>query len=129
VHFAGRAIEAVRAVAAEEILPRYRSTVAERKDDGSLVTEPDLAAQEALARRLAAIEPAPVIAEEMPAHEQQAAFDRGGRIWVVDPLDGTANFANGVPYFAISVALMEGARPVFGTVFDPVRDEAFYAVA
>jgi myo-inositol-1(or 4)-monophosphatase len=46
----------------------------------------------------------------------------------VDPVDGTSNFANGVPYFAVSVALLQGGRPVFGTVYDPVADEAFYAV-
>jgi myo-inositol-1(or 4)-monophosphatase len=128
VHFAARVLEAVRAVAAEEILPRYRSVVAERKDDGSLVTAADLAAQDALIARLTAIEPAAVIAEEMPAHEQLAAFARGGRFWCVDPLDGTKNFSEGVPYFAVSVALMEGARPLFGTIYDPIADEAFYAV-
>lgn len=138
MHFAARAIEAVRSVAASEILPRYRSVGGtsapanasrpRRKDDGSLVTEADLAAQEALVRALSAIDPGAVIAEEMPAHEQQAAYDRGGRVWVVDPLDGTANFAQGVPFFAVSVALLEDAQPVFGTVHDPLRDETCYAV-
>jgi myo-inositol-1(or 4)-monophosphatase len=128
VHFAARAIEAVRSVAAEEILPRYRSVVATRKDDGSLVTEADFAAQDALARRLRALEPIPVMAEEMPSHEQAAIFERGGRFWCVDPLDGTKNFTECIPFFAVSVALMEGARPLFGTVYDPIADEAFFAV-
>jgi len=137
VHFAGRAIEAVRRVAAEQILPRYRSLVSldaagasrpRMKDDGSLVTEADLAAQEALVRALRAIEPAGIVAEEMPAHEQQAAFELGGRLWVIDPLDGTANFAQGIPFFAVSVALLEDSRPVFGTVHDPLREETCYAV-
>lgn len=136
VHFAARAIDAVRSVAAEEILPRYRSVVSHsagasqprRKDDGSLVTDADLGAQRALQRRLARIEGIAVLAEEMPRGEQEAIFERGGRFWCVDPLDGTQNFSDGVPFFAISVALMEGARPVFGTVYDPIADEAFYAV-
>lgn len=128
VHFAARAIEAVRTVALEEILPRYRNVTARIKDDGSLVTVADFAAQEALVRRLGAIENLPVIAEEMPAHEQIAIFERGGRYWCVDPLDGTKNFSSGVPYFAVSVALMDGVEPLFGTVFDPIADEAFYAV-
>lgn len=128
VHFAGRVIEAVRAVASAEILPRYRSVVAQRKDDGSLVTEADLAAQEALVRRLTALEAAAVIAEEMAPHEQLAAFERGGRAWVIDPLDGTANFARGVPFFGVSVALLEDGRPLFGTVHDPIADETCYAV-
>jgi myo-inositol-1(or 4)-monophosphatase len=128
VHFAARAIDAVRTVAAEEILPRYRSVSATRKDDGSLVTEADFAAQDALVRRLRALEPVGVIAEEMPSHEQLAVFGRGGRFWCIDPLDGTKNFSDGIPFFAVSVALMEGSRPLFGTVYDPIADEAFYAV-
>lgn len=128
VHFAARAIDVVRRVAAEEILPRYRSVVATQKDDGSLVTEADLAAQDALVRRLQALEAIPVIAEEMPSHEQLAIYERGGRFWCVDPLDGTKNFSAGIPFFAVSVALMEGSRPLFGAVYDPIADEAFHAV-
>jgi fructose-1,6-bisphosphatase/inositol monophosphatase family enzyme len=77
---------------------------------------------------LCGIEQVPVIGEEMHAREQRAAFDKGGRSWCVDPLDGTSNFSRGVPFFAISVALMEDARPLFGVVLDPVRDEAFFAL-
>jgi len=126
--FAARAIDAVRRVAAEEVLPRYRSVVALRKDDGSIVTEADFAAQEALARSLARIESAPVLAEEMKAEAQRAVYETASRFWCVDPIDGTRNFSAGIPFFAISVALMEGARPLFGTVYDPIADEAFYAV-
>ncbi|MEP7262040.1 MAG: inositol monophosphatase family protein [Usitatibacter sp.] len=128
VHFAARAIEAVRKVALEEILPRYRSVTARIKDDGSLVTAADFAAQDALVHSLRKLEELPVIAEEMPAHEQLAIFERGGRYWCVDPLDGTKNFSEGIPFFAVSVALMDGLEPLFGTVFDPIADEAFYAV-
>ncbi len=128
VRFAARAIEAVRAVAAEEVLPRYRSVVAIRKDDGSLVTEADLAAQRALVRRLRALEDIPVLSEEMPAPEQHAIYERGGRYWCVDPLDGTANFSAGIPFFAVSVALMDAGRPLFGAVYDPIADDAFFAV-
>ena len=128
VHFAARAIDAVRSIAAEEILSRYRSVGAARKADGSIVTEADYAARAALVRRLRALLPLPVIAEEMEAAEQQAVFATAERFWCIDPLDGTKNFADGVPFFAVSVALMEGARPLFGTVYDPVADEAFFAV-
>lgn len=128
VHFAGRAIAAVRAVAATEILPRYRTVAATRKDDGSVVTEADLAAQRALVRELRALEKVPVLGEEMPAAEQRAIAGAGGRYWCVDPIDGTTNFSTGFPFFAVSVALMEGDRPVFGVVHDPIADEAFFAV-
>ena len=128
VRFAARAIDAVRRVAAEEVLPRYRSVVALRKDDGSIVTEADFAAQAALARELARIEPVPVLAEEMKSEAQRAVYDTAPLFWCVDPLDGTRNFSDGIPFFAISVALMEGSRPLFGIVYDPIADEAFYAV-
>jgi len=127
VRFAARAIDAVRQVAAEEILPRYRSVDAALKSDGSVVTPADFAAQDALVRKLQAIDPVPVIGEEMAAAEQQAIFASAPRFWCIDPLDGTKNFSEGVPFFAVSVALMEGARPVFGIVHDPIADEAFHA--
>jgi myo-inositol-1(or 4)-monophosphatase len=128
VPFAHEVIEAVRRVAADEIMPRYRSVVATRKDDGSLVTEADFASQRALVRRLERIDAVPVMGEEMARDAQARIFDEAPRFWCVDPIDGTANFAAGIPYFAISVALVEGGRPIFGTVYDPVADEAFYAV-
>ena len=127
VRFAARAIDAVRQVAAQEILPRYRSVDAALKSDGSVVTAADFAAQDALVHRLQAIDPVPVIGEEMPAAEQQAIFASAPRFWCIDPLDGTKNFSEGVPFFAVSVALMEGARPVFGIVHDPIADEVFHA--
>jgi myo-inositol-1(or 4)-monophosphatase len=128
VAFAHAVIEAVRTVAADEIMPRYRSVVAERKDDGSLVTDADFAAQHALAKHLARIEAIPMLGEEMAREDQARIFAEAPRFWCVDPVDGTSNFANGIPYFAVSVALMQGGRPLFGTVYDPVSDEAFYAV-
>ena len=128
VAFAHAVIDTVRRVAGDEIMPRYRSVVATRKDDGSLVTEADFASQRALVRRLAAIEPVPVLGEEMESAKQAAIFESAPRFWCVDPIDGTANFAAGIPYFAVSVALMEAGRPLFGIVYDPVADEAFYAV-
>jgi myo-inositol-1(or 4)-monophosphatase len=48
-----------------------------------------------------------------------------GRVWIVDPLDGTVNYANGIPFFCISIALVADGRPVVGVVYDPTRDETF----
>ena len=45
--------------------------------------------------------------------------------WVVDPLDGTTNFAHGMPTFAVSIALEEAGQPIIGVVYDPMRDELF----
>lgn len=48
--------------------------------------------------------------------------------WVIDPIDGTTNFAHGFPFYAISVALEKDKKPILGIVYDPVRDELFCAV-
>jgi myo-inositol-1(or 4)-monophosphatase len=48
-----------------------------------------------------------------------------GRVWIVDPLDGTVNYANGIPFFCVSIALVAEGRPVAGVVYDPARDETF----
>lgn len=128
VEFTSRAVLAMRTVAATEILPRFRAVTARRKDDGSLVTEADYAAQRALAAALARIAPVEVLGEEMEESEQRRIWAAGGRFWCIDPLDGTANFSAGVPYFAVSAALMQDDRPVFGVVVDPIADEAYFAV-
>ena len=51
------------------------------------------------------------------------------RLWVIDPLDGTVNYANGIPFFAVSIGLVIDGHPVLGVVLDPVRDELFHAVS
>ncbi len=58
----------------------------------------------------------------------QGAVDPSHRIWIVDPLDGTVNYANALPFFCASVALVVGGRPTVGVVLDPVRDELYAAV-
>ena len=120
--------DAVRRVAAREVMPRYLKVAHQRKADGSLCTEADLAAQEALRRELQAIAPLPVVAEEMTEEDQAKQWLAGeSGLWCVDPIDGTSNFVNGLPYFAISVALMRQGRSVLGVVYDPVADELFHA--
>jgi myo-inositol-1(or 4)-monophosphatase len=75
-----------------------------------------------------------ILAEESGAHGGRGASEAGpglalGRTWVVDPLDGTVNYANGIPYFCVSVALVEDGRPVVGVVVDPMRGETYSATA
>ena len=50
---------------------------------------------------------------------------KSGRVWIVDPLDGTVNYANGIPFFCISIGLVADGKPVAGVVYDPTRDETF----
>ena len=47
--------------------------------------------------------------------------------WIIDPIDGTTNFLHGVPHFAISLALRENDEIISGVIFDPIKDEIFYA--
>ena len=48
-------------------------------------------------------------------------------IWIIDPIDGTTNFLHGIPHFAISIALKSGDEIVSGLIYDPIKDEMFYA--
>ena len=48
-------------------------------------------------------------------------------LWVVDPIDGTTNFVNGFPYFAISVAFIHHGKPILGVIYNPIGDECFTA--
>ncbi len=123
-------IAAVRLVAAEEVMPRYiKIKVAhQRKSDGSLSTEADLTAQSALTKKLQAILNVPVLGEEMPDEEQHAIWDAGQEgFWCIDPIDGTSNFVRGLPYFAISAALVRQGKSVLGVVYAPAADEVFAA--
>jgi len=91
-----------------------------------LVTQFDLEAEEMITRSLQ---------QAFPTHSLMA--EEGGNttnhnsdyIWHVDPIDGTNNFAHGIPFFAISMALYQANLPVVGLVYEPMRDECFTAVA
>ncbi|MBV8464958.1 MAG: inositol monophosphatase family protein [Burkholderiales bacterium] len=120
-------IQTVRHVAETEVMPRFLRVGASRKDDGTLFTEADLETQRALERELPKIVAAPVLGEEMTPEEQSALWNENDALWVIDPIDGTTNFVHGLPYFAISVALMRSGRPTLALVYNPVSKEAFYA--
>lgn len=119
----------VRDIAQTEIMPRFLHTTTQRKADGSLLTEADLATQAALTFRLPEIVPAPVLGEEMPFAEQRQCWAKYSpqTLWIVDPIDGTTNFANGLPHFALSVALINEGRPVMAVIYNPVSQELFSA--
>jgi myo-inositol-1(or 4)-monophosphatase len=63
------------------------------------------------------------------AEESGLAGGENGRVWVVDPLDGTVNYANGIPIFCVSIGLVVDGVPSVGVVRDPVRGETFTATA
>jgi myo-inositol-1(or 4)-monophosphatase len=112
----------------EELLPRFQHTDFSYKQDGSLVTEADLSVQNRLQTELYRLHPEiTLLGEEMSEQEQNAIITKGGTFWCLDPLDGTSNFAAGIPFFSISLALIENGQPILGIIYDPVRDESFIA--
>lgn len=124
-----RALESlVREIAREVILPRYLKTARNRKADGSLFTEADLESQRRFASELPRLLPGPVLGEEMSGPEQARLWSGGAKgLWCIDPIDGTTNFANGIPFFAVSIAYLVENEARFGVVYNPVTDESFYA--
>lgn len=121
--------ELVRAAAHSELLPRFADVQRHVKRDGSLVTAADLAMQDRMRVDLARAWPQyAFMGEEMPGAEQQRLMrECGAGLWCLDPLDGTSNFAAGIPFFAVSLALVVDGLVELGLVYDPVRDECFAA--
>lgn len=118
----------MREVAAAEVMPRFLQAAVSKKHDGSQLTEADLGAQAMFAARLPEILPCPMLGEEMDAAEQNALWQHAENgLWVVDPIDGTNNFINGLPHFALSAAYIRHGRTEFGAVYQPVSGEMFYA--
>jgi myo-inositol-1(or 4)-monophosphatase len=118
------AIEAARA--AGELL-RSELTGARRiafkGSPTNLVTEMDARAEALILERLRAACPDDAILSE----EMGAAPGRSGRRWIVDPLDGTTNYAHGVPLYGVSIALEIDGRVELGVIYDPSHEELFLA--
>jgi len=117
-------------VAQTELLPRFRNIGHNFKADGSFITEADLATQQAIEKVLTSNWPDyAFLAEEMSSSQQQALLQhKQAGLWCLDPLDGTSNFANGIPHYAVSLALLQAGEIKLGLVYDPNRDECFSAI-
>lgn len=116
--------------ARDELLPRFARVERRHKLDGSVLTDADLAMQERIAGQLQQQFPGTdFLGEEMTAAEQMQLLQSDKPVWCLDPLDGTSNFAAGIPYFCVSLALLQQGEVVLGLVYDPVRDECFSADA
>lgn len=104
------------------------------KGEIDLVTEADTRSEEYLLKRIEKEDPqAKVLSEEFhSAYEEAKHGDVGpdlGDCWIIDPLDGTTNFAHGFPWFAVSLCRYEAGRPAAGAVYLPMQDELFLAEA
>ncbi len=121
----------VRESATEELLPRFRQIAHNFKSDGSVVTEADYAMQQHMIEALRQQWPEiPLLGEEMSEAEQRSLMSNSLQgLWVLDPLDGTSNFAAGIPCFAVSLALLVDQQVQLGLIYDPLRDECFSAIA
>jgi len=101
------------------------------KSAKDVVTEVDHLSEQLIIDAIRAAHPGDaIVAEESGEHAAAAghAPTAGvGRAWVIDPLDGTINYANGIRFFCVSIALVEAGRPIVGVVHDPSRGETFAA--
>ncbi len=125
----------IRETAAAEILPRFRNMEPGdrwRKRRGSVVTAADVAAERLLAARLTELAPGSVAVGEEMVEDRPDALERlagDAPAWVIDPVDGTSNFAAGSPDFAVMVALVTGRRTVAGWIHRPVQDAMYVTEA
>jgi fructose-1,6-bisphosphatase/inositol monophosphatase family enzyme len=128
-----RAVEAIMVDAANRaILPHYQTLtsdqiIAKAADDA--VTVADHEAEAILSEHLARLLPEAEIVGEEAAHADPAVLDRLGNqlCWIIDPLDGTNNFAAGKPPFGILVALAEKGETIGGWIYDPLRQRFCHA--
>lgn len=101
---------------------RFDGMRVETKGQGDVVTDVDRRAEQAIVARLRAA---------FPTHgflaEESGASDGDTYRWIIDPIDGTLNFAHGLPHFCISIALACDGEVILAIVLDPLRGELFHA--
>jgi fructose-1,6-bisphosphatase/inositol monophosphatase family enzyme len=129
-------IDLLRKVSATEIMPRFKRLGVDevRSKSGPLdpVTVADEAAEAAITDALRTLYPqADVIGEEAAARDPDLLrrLAEPGPVWVIDPIDGTANFTADLPLFGTMLALVEGDKILAGFIHDPIDDDTAVAVA
>ena len=123
----------LREAAIREILPLWqnlRQHQVEQKKPGDLVTVADRACEEFLSRELSSLLPGSLVIGEEAVHHNVSsmiALDSPRPVWVIDPLDGTGNFAAGKGPIAIMVCLVQQRQTLAAWIFDPVEDTMLQA--
>lgn len=118
----------IREVAESEILPRFRELSDKEvwhKQAGSVVTVADTAAEQRLTRALGAMTPGAHFLAEENAEDNPGVLDHllgGDPVWIIDPIDGTANFAAGRENFVVIVAYFVGGEVRSGWIHDPLKN-------
>ena len=123
---------ALAARAGEVLMERYeRLERIDHKSARDVVTEADHLSEELIIDAIRDRHPGDaILAEESGEHRAiagEAPTSGRGRVWIVDPLDGTVNYANGIPFFCVSIGLVVDGKPSVGVVHDPTRGETFAA--
>lgn len=128
-------VSLLREVSAADILPRFRNLASGevRTKSGPLdpVTAADEAAEKSLIAGLNAIFPdADVIGEEAASANPDLLqrLREPGSVWVIDPIDGTSNFASDLPLFGVMLALVESDKILAGFIHDPIGDDTAIAI-
>lgn len=114
------------------LMDRYeRLEQIDYKSARDVVTEADHLSETLIVEAIHARYPADaILAEETGEHRAvagEAPTSGRGRVWIVDPLDGTINYANGIPVFCVSIGLVVDGAPAVGVVLDPTRGDVFAA--
>ena len=125
---------ALAARAGEILMDRYeRLERIHYKSARDVVTEADHMSEELIIESIKGYHPGDaILAEESGEHHAvagDAPTSGKGRVWIIDPLDGTVNYANGIPFFCVSIGLVVDGSPSVGVVHDPTRSETFAATA
>jgi len=124
----------IAAAAGKLVMERYeRIERIDYKSARDVVTEVDHLSEELIIGAIHARHPGDGIMAEESGAQSTASGDEAasghGRVWVIDPIDGTINYANGIPVFCVSIALVIDGRPAVGVVLDPTRQDFFAATA
>lgn len=123
-------VNIVRRAAKAEILPRFRrlqgADIAAKSQPDDLVTAADLAAEAMITRALRIAFPNALVVGEEAASQNTgllAQIEDAPLAFILDPVDGTWNFAKGLAVFGVIVAVTQFGRPVFGMIYDPMADD------
>ncbi len=120
LHFAQRILFDVSSLLREGY---YRRKEIGQKSGRELVTSADIASEKLIRAQIYSTYPNHNILSEELGESQEIEVEN---LWVVDPLDGTNNFAHGFPFFAVSIAFVHRSHLVLGVIIDPLREEIFW---
>ncbi|MEL6464312.1 MAG: inositol monophosphatase [Pseudomonadota bacterium] len=127
-------INLIRRAARAEIMPRFRrldaGDIDSKKTEDDLVTQADIAAEAMITRGLQMAFPHALVIGEEAVSANSKLLDGIGEAelcFIIDPVDGTWNFAKGMPLFGTMVSVCRFGQPVFGLIYDPVGDDLIMA--